>query len=105
MRPTCSAARTSRRVADVGAQIGFREPVDAATGAFKVINALQDLPPANQVIALTAAFYLVTDALRIDRSQALHTLARMDRDCAYQNEDTFNVVREYARGEIKRKFE
>lgn len=89
---------------NVGLQLGFREPVDAATGAFRVINALQDLPPANQVIALTAAFYLVTDALGIDRSQALHMLARMDRDCAYANEDTFQVVRAYARGEIERKF-
>ena len=91
-------------MADVKAQIGFRTPVDAATGAFRVISSLQDLPPANQVIALTAAFYLITDALGIDRSQALHTLSRMDRDVAYQNEDTFNVVREYAKGEIERKF-
>ncbi|WP_266156749.1 hypothetical protein [Dyella silvatica] len=89
---------------DIGQQIGFRHPVDAATGAFQVINALQDLPPADQVIALTAAFYLVTDALNVDRSQALHTLWRMDCDCAYADEDTFNVVRDYARGEIERKF-
>jgi hypothetical protein len=91
-------------MADLNTQLGFREPTEAATGAFLVINSLQDLPPANQVIALVAAFYLVTDALSIDRSQALHTLARMDRDCAYQNEDTFNVVREYAKGELKGKF-
>lgn len=89
---------------DIQTHIGFREPVEAAEGAFRVINSLQDLPPANQVIALTAAFYLVTDALGIDRSQALHTLARMDRDIAYQNEDTFNVVRDYARGEIEKKY-
>jgi hypothetical protein len=31
-------------------------------------------------------------------------LSRMDRDCRYQNEDTFNVVREYAKGEIERKY-
>jgi len=91
-------------VPDIRTQLGFREPTEAATGAFLVINSLQDLPPVNQVIALVAAFYLVTDALGIDRSQALHTLARMDRDCAYQNEDTFNVVREYAKGELKGKF-
>lgn len=89
---------------DIRTQLGFREPVEAATGAFRVINALQDLPPVNQVISLVAAFYLVTDALRIDRSQALHMLERMDRDCAYQNEDTFNVVREYAKGELQEKF-
>lgn len=89
---------------DIGAQLGFREPVEAATGAFAVINSLQHLPPANQVIALTTAFYLVTDSLGIDRSQALHTVWRMDRDVSFQNEDTFNVVREYARGEIERKY-
>lgn len=92
-------------MSDVQVQIGFRTTTDAALGAFKVINALQDLTPANQVIALTAAFYLVTDALGIDRSQALHVLSRMDRDCRYQNEDTFNVVREYAKGEIERKYQ
>jgi hypothetical protein len=91
-------------VPDIRTQLGFREPVEAATGAFRVINSLQDLPPANQVIALVAAFYLVTDALRIDRSQALHTLSRMDRDVAYQNEDTFDVVRAYAKGELTEKF-
>lgn len=89
---------------DVRTQLGFRQPTDAAEGAFRVINSLQDLEPANQVIALVAAFYLVTDALKIDRSQALHTLSRMDRDCAYQNEDTFTVVREYAKGELQEKF-
>jgi hypothetical protein len=91
-------------VPDVSTQVGFREPVEAADGAFRVIHSLQDLPPANQVIALTTAFYLVTDALGIDRSQALHTVWRMDRDVSFQNEDTFNVVRDYARGEIEKKF-
>jgi hypothetical protein len=28
----------------------------------------------------------------------------MDRDVSFQNEDTFNVVRDYARGEIEKKF-
>ena len=88
---------------DIRTQLGFRDPTDAATGAFNVINALQDLEPANQVIALVAAFYLVTDALHIDRSQALHTLWRMDLDCTHQNEDTFQVVREYAKGELQDK--
>ena len=89
---------------NIRSQLGFREPVEAATGAFRVINALQDLRPANQVIALGAAFYLVTDALRLDRSELLHMLDRMDRDCTHQNEDTFNVVREYAKGELKDKY-
>lgn len=93
-----SVAETARQ------RVSFGTPEAAALGAFKVINTLQDLHPDQQVIALAAAFKVTADVLQIDPRWLLHVVERMQRDCTFRNEDTFNAVSAYVDGEIKRRF-
>ena len=77
---------------------------DAALGAFTVINSLQDLHPARQVLSLTAAFKVTAEVLDLDPRELLSVVGRMQDDCTFQNLDTFNAVSAYVDGEIKRRF-
>jgi hypothetical protein len=79
-------------------------PSAAAEGAFEVINALQDLHPARQVLALAAALKVTADVLQIDPRELLSVVERMQADCRFRNEETFNAIAAYVDGEIKRKF-
>lgn len=73
-------------------------------GAFTVLNALQDIHPADQVLSLAAAFKVTAEVLRFEPSELMHIVARMQRDCTFRNEDTFNAVAAYVDGEITKRF-
>lgn len=79
-------------------------PEGAAQGAFLVIDALQDIHPARQVLALATAFKVTANVLGLDPRELLDVVGRMQADCHFRNEDTLNAVSAYVDGEIKRKF-
>jgi hypothetical protein len=79
-------------------------PEAAASGAFAVITALQDLHPARQVLGLAAALKVTAEVLEIDPRELLSIVGRMQDDCHFRNEDTFSAVAAYVAGEIKQRF-
>lgn len=91
--------KTTTRLRVLGSSAG-----DAALAAFRVINALQDIQPAQQVLGLAAAFKVTAEVLDLDPRELLSVVGRMQDDCIFQNLDTFNAVTAYVDGEIKRRF-
>jgi predicted kinase len=79
-------------------------PEASASGAFVVINALQDIHPANQVLALATAFKITSEVLHLDPRELLSIVGRMEADCRYTNRDTLNAVHAYVDGEIRKRF-
>lgn len=73
-------------------------------GAFGVLNALQEIHPADQVLSLAAAFKVTAEVLRFDPAELMQIVGRMQRDCTFRNEDTFNAIAAYVDGEIKKRF-
>ena len=79
-------------------------PEAAAQGAFEVINALQDLHPDRQVLALAAALKVTADVFEIDPRELLGIVSRMEAQARFDNQDFFSAVTLYVEGEIKRKY-
>lgn len=79
-------------------------PEAAALGAFGVITALQDIHPADQILSLAAAFKVTAEVLRFEPAELMNIVGRMQRDCTFRNEDTFNAIAAYVDGEITKRF-
>jgi hypothetical protein len=79
-------------------------PEASASGAFVVINALQELHPASQVMALATAFKITSDVLHLDPRDLLRIVDRMEQDCRYTNRNTLDAVSAYVDGEIGKRF-
>lgn len=79
-------------------------PEALASGAFVVIDALQNIHPAQQVLALAGAFKITAEVLHLDPRDVLRIVDRMERDCRFTNRNTLDAVHAYVDGEIRKRF-
>ena len=82
-----------------------RSPASAATGAFVVLDGVQNIEhPADQVVGLGCAFKNFCDVLGLDPGEVLRVVERMERDCRYRQVTTLSAVRRYVENELRPKF-
>ena len=75
----------------------------AAAGAFRVINGVQGLPPAQQALGIATAYKQMCESIGIDPRELLYVVARMEADCRYRNANTLSAVRKYIDHQVKEK--
>lgn len=79
-----------------------RSPESAATGAYVVLDAVQNIQrPAEQVVALACAYKNVCNVLGLDPMEPLRIVERMERDCRFRQVNTLSAVRRYVENELR----
>lgn len=72
---------------------------EAATSTMRVIDAIQTLPPQLQVIAIVAAFKLLTERYKVEAQDAF-TVADNVMNHAQGRRAEFDAVRRYLHNEV-----
>ena len=71
-----------------------------ANAAFRVIDALQDLPPHVIAPAVAATLLIISERAKADPRTVLNVAERVLSNEAYHTEPEFIALRNYAKGEL-----